>query len=148
MTRHLGSSSFRASHLKSLKTFEQAETLLRSAENVENATAIGHHCREALQHFVEELVQAHRPPNVETDKAKTVNRLRSIIDHKKENLGETTSELLNALIRYWRASSDLVQRQEHGAQRDPESLVWEDSRRVVFQTLVVMYEVHRALAGS
>lgn len=32
------------------------------------------------------------------------------------------------------------------AQREGEPLVWEDARRVVFQTLVVMYELDRAVA--
>jgi hypothetical protein len=39
----------------------------------------------------------------------------------------------------------LVQRQEHGAQKEVTPLTWEDARRVVFQTCVVMYEINRAL---
>ena len=39
---------------------------------------------------------------------------------------------------------DLVQRQEHGGQKEGEPLGWEDGRRVVFQTANVMVELHRA----
>lgn len=54
-------------------------------------------------------------------------------------------EVGHELLDYWRKANDLVQRQEHGAAREPdESFIWEDSRRVVFQTLIVMYEIDRA----
>jgi hypothetical protein len=36
-------------------------------------------------------------------------------------------------------------RQEHGGQKEGRPLTWEDARRVVFQTLIVMYEIDRAL---
>ena len=49
---------------------------------------------------------------------------------------------------YWGTVSDLVQRQEHGAQREGKQLVWEDARRVVFQTANVMFEIDRSLMFS
>jgi hypothetical protein len=52
---------------------------------------------------------------------------------------------LDALIAYWRAVSNLVQRQEHGVQKAGSQLVFEDGRRVIFQTAIVMFEVDRAL---
>jgi len=54
-------------------------------------------------------------------------------------------DLAEALIVYWGTVADLTQRQEHGAQRDQAPLTWEDSRRVVTQTLMVMYELDREL---
>lgn len=48
-------------------------------------------------------------------------------------------------MNYWGAVADLTQRQEHGVQKEGEQLVWEDARRVVFQTLLVMFEVDKAL---
>ncbi len=54
-------------------------------------------------------------------------------------------DFLEALIGYWGTVSDLIQRQVHGAQREVERLGIEDGRRVVYQTLNVMYEVDRAL---
>lgn len=47
---------------------------------------------------------------------------------------------------YWRALSDLVQRQEHGSTRDKEDLRWEDARRLIYQTANAMYEIDRSLA--
>lgn len=53
---------------------------------------------------------------------------------------------LDALLAYWGTASDLVQRQEHGNQKVGAALLWEDGRRVVFQTAMVMYEIERALS--
>jgi hypothetical protein len=64
----------------------------------------------------------------------TVARIRSVLEHLAGLLGATEKPLLDALLTYWGTVSDLVQRQEHGAQREGESLSWADSRRVVFQT--------------
>jgi hypothetical protein len=52
---------------------------------------------------------------------------------------------LDALIAYWGTVSDLLQRQEHGAQREGHDLVNEDARRVVFHTCLVIYELDRAI---
>ncbi len=43
--------------------------------------------------------------------------------------------------------SGLVQRQEHGGQKEGAALRWEDARRVACQTAVVMFEIDRSLAG-
>jgi hypothetical protein len=55
--------------------------------------------------------------------------------------------LLAGLTDYWEALVDLVERQVHGAQKEGQALTWEDARRIVFQTMAVMYEVDRALYG-
>ena len=58
--------------------------------------------------------------------------------------GDTASEFLDSLIEYWRTVSGLAQRQEHSGQKEGRPVDLEDARLVVFQTLLVMYEVHRA----
>ena len=52
-------------------------------------------------------------------------------------VGERDRAFLDALLTYWGTVSDLVQRQEHGAKKEGEPLMWEDARRVVFQTAIV-----------
>lgn len=52
---------------------------------------------------------------------------------------------MEALLAYWGTVSDLVQRQEHGGQKEGEPLEWEDARRAVLHTAVVMFEVDRVL---
>jgi hypothetical protein len=126
------------------KWADAAERLSRS-DSQQQLTTIGHLCREAIQEFATALVEQHRPPGVDQDKAHDINRIQAVLDQHRSALG-TTAALLDAFVSYWRAVSGLVQRQEHGAQKEGRPLVWEDGRRVVFQTAVVMFEIDRALS--
>jgi hypothetical protein len=55
---------------------------------------------------------------------------------------------LEALVPFRGTVSDLVQRQEHGGQREGAPLRWEDGRRLVFQTAVIMFEIDSALKAT
>jgi hypothetical protein len=66
----------------------------------------------------------------------------------KQQVGKTHQAFLDALLAYWGTVSDLVQRQEHGGLREREPLTWEDTRRVVFQTAIVMFEIAQAADRS
>jgi hypothetical protein len=57
-------------------------------------------------------------------------------------------QLAEAIIGYWGAVSDLAQRQEHGAQKEGDPLTLEDSRRLVFHTAFVMYELDRLVVAG
>ena len=142
--RSLLSDEFKNLYPVPFKKLTDAETLLWDSDSERQFSRIGHICREALQEFADALVQKYNPPNVDTDKSHIIARIRSVLN-LSPNLGSTEKEFLKSLIGYWGAVSDLVQRQEHGSQRDKNSLLWEDGRRVVFQTFIVMYEIHRSL---
>ncbi len=121
--------------------WSEAERELWGAEGTAQLTRIGHACREALQEFAVALAR-RRGVGVPADRAKTVRLIRAVLETLP--LGNTDSKFLEALLAYWGTVSDLVQRQEHGAARENESLSWEDARRVVFQTAIVMFEFARA----
>lgn len=142
--RFLDGREFRQGFILAFDKWAQAEALLWSEETPRQLTTIGHLCREAMQAFAGELATRL---NVEVvgDPAKTVARLRACVAAGKKQLAEAHHQLLDALVSYWGAVSDLVQRQEHGAQKEGEALGWEDGRLVVFQTGVVMYELARSL---
>jgi hypothetical protein len=106
-------------------------------------TDIGHACREAIQRFISDLVTKHEPQDVESDPQTTIPRLKGVL--RRADVSSTVAVLAEALLSYFGAVSDLVQRQEHGGQREGQALKWEDARRVVFQTLLVMYELDREL---
>lgn len=142
---YLESSDFRARHPRAFDRWREAEGLLWNDNADNSATTIGHLSREAMQEFVTSLVDRFRPDNVEPDKAKTVSRLRTVLQTMRGALDERTSAVLDALVVYYGALSDLVQRQEHGGQKEGVPLTWQDSRRVVFQLAVVMFEVDSAL---
>jgi hypothetical protein len=119
----------------------EAERLLWSANSENELSTIGHKLREALQDFASALVEIHRPPEVNPDPTKTLDRLSGVIRQQHPALGERRRRLFDALFAYWRVVIELVQRQEHGGQREGEPLEWEDGRRAVFHTAVAMFEV-------
>jgi hypothetical protein len=139
---YLETESFRRRHEAAVAKWVEAERLQWSADSQQAATTIGHLCREAMQLFASDLVQA-AGVTADANAQNTVNRVRLVLGTRLPAGGRRA--LADALIGYWGTVADLTQRQEHGAQRDQAPLTWEDSRRVVTQTLMVMYELDREL---
>jgi hypothetical protein len=145
LTRYLDSDAFQRSYQEAYRKWSEAAAKLWASDTEQQLTMIGHLCREAMQAFATTLVDRYQPPGIDTDKTRDVARIRAVLDQHRPRLGKTTAPFLDALLGYWGTVSDLVQRQEHGAQKEGRPLVWEDARRVVFQTAVVMFEIDRAL---
>lgn len=144
--RWIGADHFRRTHPEAYAKWATAEELLWSTDSLTHLSAIGHHCREAMQDFATALVERYRPAAVSTNYANTVARLTAVLNAARlESLTERA--FLDALVSYWGTVSDLAQRQEHGGQREARAVTWEDARRVVFQVMVVMHEVARSLDG-
>jgi hypothetical protein len=143
MKGYLASTEFRAKYPEAFAKWSSAEDLLWQTDTQQQLTTIGHLCREALQAFATSLVERYQPPDVNTNKSKTVARLKSVLGAAQ--LGTTKKAFLEALLAYWGTVNDLIQRQEHGAYKDGEQLVWEDGRRVVFQTMITMFEIAKTL---
>jgi hypothetical protein len=139
---YLETESFRRRHEVSVARWQEAERLLWSADSQNAATTIGHLCREAMQLFAGEVLQSSGVTS-DPDPQKTVARVRSVLAARINS--EVRRAVADALIVYWGTVADLTQRQEHGAQREGSPLLWEDSRRAVTQTLMVMYEIDREL---
>lgn len=140
---YLNSQEFRAKYPDAFAKWLSAEDLLWQTDTQPQLTTIGHLCREALQGFITILVERYQPPDVNTDKTKTAARLKAVLGTAQ--LGTTKKAFLEALLAYWGTVNDLIQRQEHGAYKDGEQLVWEDARRVVFQTMITMFEIDKTL---
>ncbi|NQV19413.1 MAG: hypothetical protein HQ534_12835 [Armatimonadetes bacterium] len=137
---------FRHKYSDAYIKWAEAEILLWSSDSQRQLTMIGHLCREALQDFATVLVDQHRPSNVDADKAHTVARIRSVLELRRNQIGSTESKFLKALLTYWKRVNNLIQRQEHGGQKEGEPLIWEDGRRVVFQTAILIMEIDSALS--
>lgn len=142
--RYLDSEAFAARYPRAHEKWRQAEEPLWGTESQQALTTIGHHCREAMQIFASELVTTYPLPKAIPDPANTVERVRSVLTLAREKLGEVERAFLDALLAYWGTVADLSQRQEHGTLKEGKSLEWEDARRLVFQTAVVMFEIDRA----
>ena len=141
----LDAEAFQSRYPAAYQKWSEAENLLWGADGEQQLTVVGHLCREAMQEFADVLIQKYRPPNADADKAHTVSRIRSVLRLRKQDLGKRKHAFLEALLPYWGTVSDLVQRQEHGAQKEGEPVTWEDGRRVIFQT---MFEIDRSIEVS
>jgi hypothetical protein len=132
--------NFRKRHPDAYDKWNDAQVLFRAGP-ARYATQIGHSCREALAGLASTLTSRH---GIDIAKSTgTVEKLRAV--SRLSTHSHTEGAFLNALLAYWRAVSDLAQRQEHAGLRESEPPTDEDGRRLLFQTLLVMYEVDRAI---
>jgi hypothetical protein len=146
--RYIVSDRFRAEHAGSFAKWSQAENLLWSSDSKKQLTMVGHLCREATQEFADEMLRIYSVAEPHSPKPQTVRRLQAAIASRSSSVGSSVTAVLKALIEYWGTVADLAQRQEHGAEREGDELYWEDARRLVFQTLVVLYEMHWAMSRT
>jgi hypothetical protein len=143
---YLSSDRFLQKYPVPYKKWLDAENLVWKSESEQQFTTIGHLCREAIQEFANILVGYFQPPNVDMDKSHDIKRVESILKFRAEELSQTERPFLEALLSYWANTSALIQRQEHGAQKEGQVLVWDDARRIVFHTAILMFEVDKAVS--
>lgn len=146
--QYLDSTHFRNSYPQAYRKWIEAESLLWQVEPQEVLTNIGLNCREAMQEFADVLIHRYNLSNAEPDKSKTFARLKLVISANSSKFGDKPSAFLDAIVVYWGTVIDLTQRQVHGSEKDGQPLILEDARRVVFQTLMVMYEIDRAMPNK
>lgn len=145
--KYLDTGGIPSAYQATVARWRQADELLWSADTEGQLTNMGHTCREAMQQFAQAMVDRLRPPDdgsLPHDPQRTVDRIRACMKHLGKRAGTAETAWLEALMGYWGTVSDLAQRQEHGAGKEGEELVWEDARRLVFHTALVMYELIRA----
>jgi hypothetical protein len=137
---------FRQKYPEAYQKWAEADRVLWSSDSEGQLTTIGHLCTEAMQEFAAALVERYRPPDADANKEHTVARVRAVLHHRKDQLPRTVKPFLDALLAYWGTVGDLAERQEHGSRKEGQPLRWEDARRLVFQTAIVMFELDRSLA--
>ncbi len=145
---YLSSAAFQRKYPTAYAKWSQAEALLWSSDSAAAFTTIGHLAREAMQEFATALVERFQPTSVDADCAKIVSRIRAVLNTQSTSIGATEKPFLEALLAYWGTVSDLVQRQEHGAQREKQYLRWSDARRIVLQVAIIMFELDEVLSNS
>ena len=107
--------------------------------------AAGEKAREALQEFARALAEPFQPRAPDPDSTQaTVGRLRTFIETFHSQLGDARCELLLALLDHWRALTDGLEAHVHDGQMVSDPLRWEDARRVVILTALVMVEIDRS----
>lgn len=143
---YIDGDTFQKRYPMAFTKWAEAESLLWAADSKTAFTTIGHHCREAVQEFLDVLLRSQGLTAAE-DKAKTVIRLRRILESSAAK-SETASAYAESALAFVGNLIDLTQRQEHGGTREGEPLRWEDGRRVVFLTLVTLTEIDRLVSGT
>ena len=136
--RLLESEGFRKNYPEAFDRWSEAEQALRLPEP--DLTTVGHKAREAMQEFATALLERYGPVDADPDPAHVNRRLGAVIAQYLPQLGEARVELLKALGDYSEATMNIIQRQEHGGQKEGHPLTWADGRRVVFHVAAVIYE--------
>jgi len=140
----LNAQRFRDRFPLAYRRWAEAANMLWEPTPDRNLTNIGHICRETLQAFATALVDRVQPEGVDGNPQHDVARINAVLNAPGAKLGTAQKDFLTA---YWGTVTDLAQRQEHGGQREAEPLDWEDARRLVFQTAMVMFEFERAVSA-
>lgn len=98
---------FRRDYSEAYAKWAKAEGLLWGADSGEQLSAIGHHCREAMQDFATALVSRYQPTGVTSDVAKSIARMRAVLDASGPE-SESERLFLDAMLAYWGAVSGLA----------------------------------------
>ena len=144
--RYLEFEDFRKQFPDAYRKIKQAEEMLWPADKEEQFTTIGHLCRESVQDFADDLYTKVTGTAYDGPKTQTHNRIEALITEKCDS--KKVRKYLRALFDYWKAVGGLIQKQEHRAEKEKEQLTWEDSRRLVFQTVNVMVELDKAFESN
>lgn len=143
---YLADERFRSAYPPAYERWSEAATMLYRADSRERILAAGRKAREAIQEFARILADSHGP-GARTPDPEEANGdpLSALIERCRPQLADSRCELLKSLVEYWRALEDVVHSHEHGALKAGEPLRWEDGRRIVVLTALVMVEVDRSL---
>jgi hypothetical protein len=138
--RLLASDGFAEMCPEVFKLWADAEKLLFREDAALQLTTIGHRTREAAQAFATAMIERYGADNPPDEVQLVKLRLGAVIASNRAALGATHRLFLEALGDLWERTVDLIDRQEHGAHKEGEPLTWNDARRIVTLTMVLMVE--------
>lgn len=153
---YLEGERFRSAHPLACGRWVVAWEMLWCAESRAKVIAVGHRASAAMQAFTASMLErcmamamdpnwpellAGAPQRSEPEEG-----LLTITEAYRRELGEERFMLLRSLLDDWPALLERVQRHEHGSPAGGERLRWEDGRRLVLFTALVMVETDRSFA--
>ncbi len=142
---YLSAEPFKREFLDAYQKWTEAEALLRSRGSRRRLSTIGYLCKDAMRKFASVLTDRYSPPSQGATSEDPVERLRAVLNCRAAVLGKMDKTLFDALLPCWDSIADLVQGQECPEGTEGERFVWEDGRRLVFQTALIMFEIAWAL---
>jgi hypothetical protein len=157
---YLEDERFKSAYLQAYERWSQASAMLYSAGSKDSLLVAGQRARETIEEFVRALAGSAEPPGWNSFATGTSPEdLPTLIETYRPRLGDARCDFLQTLFDYWRVLNDVVERQQdgverqqdgveqlrHGGQEVGEPLRWEDARRVVVLTALLMVEIDRSL---
>ena len=153
---YLEDQRFRSAHPLACGRWIVAWEMLWCADSRAKVIAVGRRAADAMQAFSLSMHERCMPltmdshwPDVLADgsqRPEPLDSLASITDAYGEQLGPGRSQLLQELFERWRALSEKLRRHEQGSQPPDQRLRWEDGRRLVLFTALVIVEFDRSFA--
>jgi hypothetical protein len=149
---YLEDQRFRSAHPLGRGRWVVAWEMLWCADSRAKVIAVGQRARTGMQAFSVSMLErcmplvmdSHWPQ--ESQGTGPLDGLASIAEAYAEQLGPGRRQLLLDLLGPWGALSDKLQRHEQGSQPPDERLHWEDGRRLVLFTALVMVEFDRSFS--
>jgi hypothetical protein len=153
---YLEDQRFRSTHPLACGRWIVAWEMLWCADSRSKVIAVGQRAGDAMRAFSASMHERCMPlamgsqwPDVVADGSQRpgpLDGLASITEAYGKQLGAGRSHLLREIFEPWRALNEKLQRHEQGAQPPDERLRWEDGRRLVLLTALVMVEFDRSFA--
>ncbi|HWX98154.1 MAG TPA: hypothetical protein VNZ01_15030 [Solirubrobacteraceae bacterium] len=147
---------FRSTHPLAYGRWLVAWEMLWCADSRAKLIAVARRAPDAMRAFASSLLEHCTPlamdpdwPDLLADDSRRpdpLDDLKSVTDAYREQLGAERSQLLLGLLDRWLALLQNVRRHEQGSPRPPERLRWEDGRRLVLFTALVMVEFDRSFS--
>src|SRR5271167_3932655 len=143
---YLEDERFRSEYPAAYARWSEAAAILYDRDASEGMFDAGAKARETLAAFASVLAGGYRPlASSPGSDASTRARLAAWIQSHRQALGDARCELLESLLEYWRALNDGPRRKANEAHDVGDELRWEDARRAVVLTALVMVEIDRSL---
>jgi len=142
---YLDDGRFISRYPRAYERWSRAWAMLWRADSRAGLIAVAAEARAAMREFACALVAWREPHASLPDATDTLLRLWSLVEMCRPQLEEERCGLQRALFEYWDALCSAVQRQEDPAHIAYGPLRWEDARRVVVLTALVMVEIDRCL---
>ncbi|MCW3032517.1 MAG: hypothetical protein JWM60_862 [Solirubrobacterales bacterium] len=136
----LASDGFAAAFPRAFGPWADAERLLWGDNVDAQLSTVGHKIREAAQAFATAAIERYDADDPPSDVKLVKKRLGAVIAHNRQFLSPKKRKVLEDLGDLWESTVDLIERQEHSAQKEGEPVTFEDGRRIVMLTMFLMIE--------
>jgi hypothetical protein len=130
-----------------LEELEEAEVALRSGEDENDWSRVGHQCRVALQDFAEAAYQRCCPsaPKEPLPLDKPLIKLRRVLGCLKSSVSVSQSDLISAMLEPVNA---IVQKTEHRSAKEGKPLTERDAERCFVMTALLLDEALALFTGA